>query len=91
MQNDKYSQPNFVLQVENDRHFKDGSSSIDYIKAFFDCKSKKLNPGWLRENGNLMVHILGKQASIRNALTQLLQYIRSNTPLRVQLFPSESV
>lgn len=59
MQKEACSQPDFGLEIEKkDRHFQYSSSSRDYVKASFDCKGKKLNPSWLRENGNLMIHIL---------------------------------
>ena len=59
MQKEVHSQPDFGLEIEKkDRHFPYSSSSRDYVKASFDCKGKKLNPSWLRENGNLMIHIL---------------------------------
>lgn len=78
MQNGKCSQPNFVSEIEKDRHFKYGSSSADYTKASFYCKSKKLSPSRLRENRNLVNHILGNLTSGRTR-SRCLDDIKKNT------------
>jgi len=93
MQKEACSQPDFGLEIEKkDRHFQYSSSSRDYVKASFDCKGKKLNPSWLRENGNLMIHILVSLGTLLisgMAGSRCSEDIRRKMSLHFPMFSSE--
>lgn len=82
----KCSQPNFGLEIEEkDRRLKYSSSSADYMKASFNFKKKKVSPSWLRENGNLMIHIL---ENVKVQLTSGMAGSRCSHDIRRKMSPS---